>query len=813
MNLRSLSLLGTALFLSGSFASNACAAPNFETDVQPYLVKHCASCHNAKKQEGDFRIDVLSKEVGLKDTPQWAEVMERISSGEMPPEDVENRPSADEGAAIVEWLAARIHEGESARMAQRERVSFHRLSREEYVNTVYDLLGIHYDAGDPGGFSEDPEWHGFERIGSKLSLSAGHIEKYFIAAETILAEAYPERVFDPRKTPQPTAIELHRPGVNPETVREPYKSDLEARGLLDKLRYEMWPQDMFRYGGPQRTMVPGVYECKIKLSGVRPIDGRAPRLMVYHSDLDRVLFQQDILAPEDQPMIVSFKAHLPASGHQIFVFNDVPGGSNIPVSNRHGPKPFVSFKEGRSPWQMKLTDEEGRPLYPMLILDWIEWKGPIVSESEQQLRKDYTAAAYVDDDLRHARPALSRLATRAFRRPLREGELDTYVATVERELAAGATFQSALKTGMLAILCSKSFLFLVEGSDDTERHRLNDWELASRLSYFLWSTMPDDELLKLAEQGKLHDKEVLRGQVARMLADPKAERFASSFPKQWLQLRKVGQFPPDKELYPEYDRHLEQSMIGETTAFFKEVLQNKLSLREFLDSDWTMVNPRLAKYYDLPELEKDQFQRVQLKPGDHRGGLLTHAATLSLSSDGTRHRPVHRGAWLSEAIFGKTPPPPPANVEPIEPNPVNSPKATLRMKLEAHKHDKTCAACHKKIDPLGLAFDNYDAIGRWRTHEVTKEGMGSNPRVDSSGELPDGRKFADADQFKKLLLSDVDAFNKAFIEKLAIYGLRRAVTFEDHNDLASIAAVGKNADYEVRAIVEAFVVSDLFQKR
>jgi len=807
MNVRSFVAAATWSLVAGFVAcpSPASAAPNFDADVQPFLTQHCAACHNAEKQEGDFRIDVLSKDVGLKDSPQWAEVMERISSGEMPPEVVANPPSADEGAAIVEWLAARINEGEAARMSQRERVSFHRLSREEYVNTVYDLLGVHYDAGDPGGFTEDPEWRGFERIGAMLSLSAGHIEKYFNAAETVLAEAYPDKRVE--------RIDLHRPAVAETQVREPYRSELAARGLLDKVRFEMWPQDKHRYSSPGRLHAPGVYEVRFQLSGVRPVDGRAPRLMVYQTDLDRVLFEQDILAPEDQPTTVTFQTHLPAMHHQIMVINDLPGGSNIPVSNRHGNRPFISFAEGRSPWQMKLTDEDNRPLYPMLILDWVEWRGPIVTPREQQLRDDYMPAPHADDYLLNVRKSLGLFATRAFRRRLRPGELDVYVGTVERELAAGSAFKTAVKAGMLAVLCSKSFLFVVEGSPDVERHTLNDWEIASRLSYFLWSTMPDDELFALAEQGKLRDKHVLQAQVARMLADPRAGRFTESFATQWLQLRKVGMFPPDKELYPEYDRHLERSMVGETTAFFKEVLDKRLSLREFLDSDWTMVNPRLAAFYDVAELTHDEFQRVALKPGDHRGGLLTQAATLSLSSDGTRHRPVHRGAWLSEAIFGKTPPPPPANVEPIEPNPVDSPKATLRMKLEAHKHDKTCASCHRKIDPLGLAFDNYDAIGRWRTHEVTKEGMGANPRVDASGELPDGRKFVDADQFKKLLLTDVDAFNHAFVEKLATYGLRRAMTFEDRSDLDAVAAVGKNADYEVRAIVEALVLSDLFQQR
>jgi hypothetical protein len=241
-------------------------------------------------------------------------------------------------------------------------------------------------------------------------------------------------------------------------------------------------------------------------------------------------------------------------------------------------------------------------------------------------------------------------------------------------------------------------------------------------------------------------------------------------------------------------------------------LDNGLTLREFIDSDWTMMNPRLAKFYGVPDITKDQFQRVSLKPEQHRGGLLTHASVLSLTSDGTRHRPVHRGAWLSEAILGKTPPPPPANVEPIEPTPVDSPKATLRMKLDAHKRNPSCASCHRKIDPLGLAFDNYNAIGEWRTHEQVS-GMGDDPLVDASGELPDGRKFNNAKEFKQLLMDDLDAFNEAFTEKLAIYGLRRTVTFEDRDELEAITKIGREKNYRVKDIVEAFVLSELFQKR
>jgi hypothetical protein len=563
------------------------------------------------------------------------------------------------------------------------------------------------------------------------------------------------------------------------------------------MRYEMWPGDIFRYTNLQDPLPEaGIYEISYTLSGLKPEKGRAPRLKVYEAKLDRVLFEQDIIAPEDQPVTVTFRAHLPKGRPNIEVYNDVPGPSNLPRSGRHGGTPFISIKDGRLPWQMKLTDEQGRARYPFLIMDAISWRGPLVTDEEQSRRAAYFPSE--EGNLEQVRECFAVLARRAFRRPVTAEELDGYVGIVQAELAAKEKFRDAVKAGMLAILCSKSFVFIAEGDENANRNTLNDWEIASRLSYLLWSTMPDEELFALAEKGKLHDKAELSRQVARMLADERCARFTDSFATQWLRLRKVGMFPPDKKLFPDYDKTLEESMIGETKAFFREVLQGGLTLREFLTSDWSMMNACLAQYYWLAD--------------SHRGGLLTQAAILSLTSDGTRHRPVHRGVWLSEAIFGRTPPPPPANVEPIATQPVDAPKATLRMKLEAHIHDARCAACHARIDPLGLAFENYDAIGRWRTEEVT-DGTGANPKVNPAGKLPDGRAYATPEEFKQLLLADIDAFNRTFIEKLATYGLRRSMSFSDRDPLKAIAAASKAKDYRLRDIIEAFVLSDLFQKR
>jgi hypothetical protein len=779
----------------------------YEPGVGTYFETHCIRCHGEKRQRGEFRIDEMSLDFGNHAAAgRWADVMDKISSGEMPPEEEDVLPTAEENLQVVSWLAERLKDGEASRLARRDEVSFHRLTRAEYVNTVEDLLGVRYDATDPGGLTEDADWKGFERIGSVLSLSASHVEKYFTAAETILAEAFPEK--DPEAIlVRKSALDL-RSGPNKEEVEQ-----LKAEGLDEKVRVDLWPGHQIQGGRPSpgRAVPAGIYKVRMQVSGLKPEGGRAPHLSFYADKLDRILFEQDIVAPEDEPVVVEFTTHLPAGNHTFVVNNDVPGPSTLPRSGRSGSAPFFSISDGRIPWQTKLTDEEGRPLHPFLILDWIEWEGPMIGETEREKR----AAVFPEDDGDPAqtRESLRSFAEKAFRRPVSEEEIRRYLHLVEVEMAAGESFKSALRTALLAILCSKDFFYLVEGSAGESRLTLNEWELASRLSYFLWSTMPDEELFATARSGRLREPAVLRGQLSRMLNDPRAGQFKESFPYQWLQLKNVGMFAPDTNLYPDYDKYLEKSMVRETTAFFGEVLDRNLTLREFIRSDWTMVNPRLAHHYEMPVPDGDRFQRVALRAEDRRGGILTQASVLSLTSDGQRHRPVHRGKWVLESIFGKSPPPPPANVEPIEPNPVDAPKATIRMKLEAHLTDPNCSSCHAKFDPMGFAFENYDAIGRWRSEEVVPHGLGTNPPVDASGVLPDGREFKDAAEFLDLLMDDLDSFNGTFVEKLAIYGLRRAMTLDDREDLARIAAAGRAADFRLRDLIEAFVLSDLFQKR
>ena len=539
--------------------------------------------------------------------------------------------------------------------------------------------------------------------------------------------------------------------------------------------------------------------------------GRMPHLSVWHQGMKRSIVGQDVIAPEEKPTIVEIEAFLPEGN--LDLMNEAPGmlsdGHTLSITDI----PFVSTKDKQfiRPTSYKLFDDEGKSIFPLLIVDWVEWEGPIVSEADRKKREGLVPAK--SGDFTEARECLTRFATRAWRRPATEAEVARFIKVMERELAAGETFRSAYMAALAGVLTSKNFYYLEEGAATQHRDKVNDWELASRLSYFLWGSMPDDELFAAAQAGTLHEPAVLHAQFARMIADPRIKRFTNAFPRQWLQLHKVGMFPADPELYPDYDKWLETSMVLETVGYFTEVFGKNLSLREFISSDWTMMNARLAMHYKMPLMTEPGFHRVALRPEDHRGGLLTQASILMLTSDGTRHRPVHRGVWVSEAIFGKTPPPPPPNVPAIEPIPNDKPKATVRKQLESHATHAICASCHSKIDPLGLAFDNYNAIGQWRTEEIVPRGMGKNPPVDASGVMIDGRAYNGPDGFKQLLVQDVDRFAAAFVEQLATFALRRAMTIDDTGQIKAIAQASKTDDYKLRTVIENFVMSDLFQKR
>jgi mono/diheme cytochrome c family protein len=792
---------------------SASAAEPFEA----FLTKHCVRCHGPQKEEGDIRIDRLSRDfkAGL-DSHHWAEALDKVNSGEMPPKN-EPQPTQDEIAAFVLDLDSRLKEGRAARMAARPAVAHYRLSRKEYQNTVYDLLGVRYDPAKPGELNEDTLWHGYERIGSQLSLSPSHVDRYYRAADIVLDRAFPATSSEARKV-RKTAAELRYGGGKSQ------QAALDRFGIKRPLRHLLFPgtvqnalsSNWFGKTGPEHS---GLYKVRIQASGTRPIGGQTAHLSIGKRTGEETvdgLIEFDLTAPEDSPQVYEFEVFLemPASLHFCVVATDVVdrrGGAAFRNALAGSSYIFTHSSETSllNPNAPQMFDGKGNGIFSTVLLDWIEWEGPLVTDAEKSRRNGVLPSDDATPEV--VAEHLQRFAERAWRRSVKKEELKDYLETYRVEREAGEKATDAYRIALQSVLTSRNFIYLVEG-EPVARERLTDSELASRLSYFLWSSMPDDGLFTAASSGTLND-EGLKKEVDRMLMDSRINRFIDDFSRQWLQLHRVGMFPPDKKLYPGYDDWLETSMRAEPVEYFREMLAKNLTIEGFLSSDWTMANARLCDFYGLPEPKAGGFQRVSLKPEDHRGGLLTMGGVLGLTSDGTRHRPVHRGVWVSESIFNNTPPSPPANVDPIEPIPPKGTKITIRQRIEAHARNASCAACHRNIDPLGLAFDQYDAIGQWRTLERVSTGVGEDPMVDASGVMPDGRPFTNSVQFKQLLLEDRDQVARAFIEHLCTYALRRVLTVDDRDDLKSIQEEAKKNQYRVKDMVRAVALSELIRKR
>ncbi len=806
-----------ALFFTASLGLTDAvrAAEPFEA----FLETHCIRCHGPEKEKGDLRIDQLSRDFKLGvDSHHWAESIEKVNSGEMPPKK-EKKPTQAEMAVFVTSLDARLKEGRAARMAARPVVTHYRLSRKEYQNTVYDLLGVRYDPAKPGELNEDTRWHGFERIGSELSLSPSHVDRYYRAAETVLDRAFPATTSSEARKVRKTAADLRYGGGKDQ------QAALDRFGIKRPLRYLLFPgstqnalsPNWFGKTGPEHS---GLYKVRIQASGIRPIGGQPAHLSIGKRTGEETVdgaIEFDLTAPEDKPQVYEFEVFLemPASLDFCVVATDVvdrrAGAAFRNALGSRGGYIFTHSSETLllNPNAPQMFDDKGNGLFSTVILDWIEWEGPLVSDSEKSRRKDVMPPD--DATAEVVAEHLHRFAERAWRRPVKQEELAEYLQSYRGEREAGEKMADAYRVALQGVLTSRHFIYIVEG-DPVARERLTDSELATRLSFFLWSSMPDEALFTAAKGGQLSG-DGLKKEVDRMLTDSKASRFIDDFARQWLQLHRVGMFPPDKKLYSTYDAWLEQSMRSEPVEFFREMFGKNMPIDGFIESDWTTANARLCDFYGLPEPKSGGFQRVSLKPEDRRGGLLTMGAVLGLTSDGTRHRPVHRGVWLSEVVLGKSPPPPPANVPAIEPPTPQSPKATLRQKIEAHRNDANCAACHAKIDPLGLAWDNYDAIGQWRTREKIAAGVGEDPLINPSGMMPDGRPFQDANEFKQRLLEDRDKLARAFIEHLCTYGLRRALAFDDQDDLKAIEAEARKNQYRIKDIVRAVAMSELVRKR
>lgn len=632
--------------------------------------------------------------------------------------------------------------GAPAQTADAGHVTARRLNRAEYNNTVRDLLAIDFQPA--ADFPADDFGSGFDNNGDVLSLSPLLMEKYLAAAETIAKAAVL-----PAPIPKPASVRHYR-GEN--------RGSLKSPGLLVLHHF---PAE-------------GDYTLVVS------VGGRPDPLRIAFS-LDR----ESLPAPKIERTVDnrgSIEIHIHETpGDHLLQAELVPDGP---------PVPDLEFESGRSK----------KPLREPSIA-FIEIRGPynaVAPPPPESHRRVFTCTDTSGPrSLACARIDLANLARRAYRRPVTDSEIDGLLRFVQTALQQGDSFDQGIQVALTAMLVSPHFLFRIERAPHSQ------FELATRLSYFLWSSIPDEQLFRLAKNGRLGDPDVLEAQVRRMLADTKARALVENFGAEWLQLRTLDQAQPDPNRFPGFDDALRRDMRRETELFFQSIIREDRSILDFIDARYTFANARLAKFYGLPAIDSNQFQRVPLPPGSHRGGVITQAAILTASSFPTRTSPVLRGKWILDNLLNAPPPPPPPDVPNLVENSAEAP-AGMRRQLDAHRSNPVCNGCHAAMDPLGFGLENFDAIGRWRASD------GDLP-IDATGRLPNGKTFDGPDGLKQILLADKTIFTKCLAEKLMTYALGRNLEEYDQPAIESIVGKTAAAGYRFSALIQAIVSSAPFQ--
>jgi hypothetical protein len=636
------------------------------------------------------------------------------------------------------------------------RVTARRLNRSEYSNTIRDLLGVDFHAEKY--FPTDDSGDGFDNLGEVLTVSPVLMEKYLSAAERIARWAVSTEL--PSK---PTAEEYH---IRDRKIRRVDSSSVEALYRVD---------------------FAGDYTVRFGLPGERAPDGKPVTLNLWMDG--KLLASKPI---ETKPSgLVYFN---PYSEEEVKVY--LPEGDHI-------------FRAG-------FTNDDFVKTLPAAdlykdnknkFLNSIVFIGPFPSTVEKESRKRILIC-----NPESGRPCiekiLSTFARRAYRRPVTAQETAALMRFVDMAKADGHSTEQGLQLAIQAMLVSPKFLFRIERdpnpSDPAQVHPVSQIELASRLSYFLWSSMPDEELLGLAESGKLRETTTLRRELARMLADPRSSALASNFGGQWLETRNLDVVQPDPKKFPEFTPELRDAMKTETTMFFDYVLKENRPVSEFLNANYTFLNDRLARFYGITGVTGPEFRRVTLTT-DQRGGVLSQASMLTVSSYPSRTSPVIRGKYVLGNILGTPPPPPPPDVPNLDEAAVGT-TGTMRQQLEKHRSEPTCAACHGHMDPLGFGLENYDAIGRWRT-------MDGKFAVDSSGTLPDGKTFSTPAEMRALLTSQLSQFSRTLIEKMMTYALGRGLKTYDRTTVDNINRTLGADGYRFQTLIQVIVESPAFQLR
>ncbi|MEQ9407568.1 MAG: DUF1592 domain-containing protein [Fuerstiella sp.] len=782
-----------------SLIAVVCAAGLLSTDVagsetpsavSTFISAHCSSCHSGDDPDAGLNLSALSIDPANEETTRrWVLVHDRIRSGEMPPAG-EARPNAGESAAFLKAVTDAIVSAE----ANRKDVVLRRLNRHEYQNTVRDLFQTDVTVQ---GLPEDSSTDGFDTVGEGLAVSAEAMQAYLEAADQVL-----DAVFGTSDRP---ALIRHETNLLKQV-------DWKGRPQLDNQIGKMFRRTddglvIFQSGYCPTNLVnfarlrapAGTYRGTLR---VRAIQSDKPvTLRIYGGDTIVNRSERHLVGyfdvPPDKWTTIEFTDRLVEDGG---TFQPKCYGTRDTRKDADTwPEPGIEISD---------IVIEG-PLDP--------WPPP----GRAYLLGDVDATTDGEDE---ARKILQRLLPRAFRRPVQSTESDPYLELFRSAMASGRPFESSLRVSLKAILCSPEFLFLHE----PETSRVSPHALAARLSYFLWSSMPDKELTALADNGSLAQPDILREQVERLLRSARAEAFTKNFTGQWLDLRDINFTEPDANLYPEFDELLRISMVKETELFFREILEQNLSLVNFVDSDFTFLNGRLAGHYGIDGVEGQAFRKVVLPRDSPRGGLLTHASVLKVTANGTYTSPVLRGAWVLENILGQPTSPPPDNVGAIEPDIRGA--TTIRQQLKKHRDIASCAACHRRIDPPGFALECFDPIGGFRDEYRTmaEDGRHSGLRqapytyawvryrigqpVDASGQMPNGEPIDSIQDFRKILAADPDQLTRSLTKKLLTFALGRRTGFSDRPAVEEIVHQIRQQNYGFRSLVHAVVQSPVFQQ-
>ena len=688
------------------------------------------------------------------------------------------------------------------------RVVLRRLNRTEYENTVRDLLGIEVELKDLLPLDSSAE--GFDNVGDALHVSSFLMEKYLEAADKALNVAI-------ANLPQPPLVQkrysLKDERLVKTTTESVYRQRDESVVLFSSSPWnsitvgQFYPPDRGRY----RVRI-SAYGFQ---NGDKPVTFRVDAGPMLMGTKNHLVSYFD--APADKSTVTEFVDYFDARNH----FRISPYGlagaqvvTKVGADNYEGPGLGVDWVEVEGPLHDAWPPESHRRIFGELKQD----KAPVYNYSNR-------VEVVSDEPLVDADRILRQFARRAFRRPVTDADIKPLLALVEKKLAEKRSFEQSVRVGLTAILVSPDFLFLRESPG-----KLDDFALASRLSYFLWSTMPDEELLAGVGQTFQADRQAgktdLREQVERLLNHPQAQQFTTNFTGQWLSLRDIDFTEPSHQLHPEFDDMLKVSMVRETELFFDEVLKHDLPLTNFVASDFTMLNARLAKHYGIAGLDGFAFRKTPLPPDRHRGGVITMASVLKVTANGTNTSPVTRGAWVLDRILGQPPSPPPENVAALEPDIRGA--TTIREQLAKHRQIESCASCHIEIDPPGFALESFDVIGGWRDRYRTtswarhveeahidgrKMPYHHGLKVDPADKLSNGRAFANIDEFKQLLLADKDQLARALTTKLLIYATGAAPTSADQKSIDAIVANVREKNYGFRSLIHEIVASDLFQRK